>query len=164
MKLSNTVRSRLLLVTAGTLGLYVSISALSRGWLQALAALAVCAVFWQLSRWYYTTEPVPLVIPSSWPTEEMIQAGCISQYQPAPGQHLSTYEEWVYNTSGGTVDRIRDMLTAEFRAMAAAAPGAVHPAYDLKGQRYQDPESDTYIEWLLAIPLCLIVGFAWLIS
>jgi len=59
---------------------------------------------------------------SAWPTEEMIQAGCISQYQPLPGKFFATYDEFADNTSSGTVGAIRAMLIAEFIAMIRARP------------------------------------------
>jgi len=59
---------------------------------------------------------------AAWPTEEMIQAGCISQYQPLPGKFFATYGVWANNTSTGTVDRIRSMLISEFKAMIGARP------------------------------------------
>jgi hypothetical protein len=59
---------------------------------------------------------------SAWPTEEMIQAGCISQYQPLPGEFFTTYGVWANNTSTGTVDRIRSMLISEYKAMIGARP------------------------------------------
>lgn len=53
------------------------------------------------------------------PTEEMIQAGCLSQ-QATP--EFATYDDWCDNHSGGIIERIRGYLQKDYLAMLAAAP------------------------------------------
>ena len=53
------------------------------------------------------------------PTEEMIQAGCLSQ-QSTP--EYDNYEDWCNSHSGGIIERIKSYLRKDYRAMLAAAP------------------------------------------
>ena len=59
------------------------------------------------------------------PTEEMIQAGCLSQ-QATP--EYDNYDDWFNSHSGGIVERISNYLRKDFRAMLAAAPDAIAQA------------------------------------
>lgn len=51
------------------------------------------------------------------PTEEMIQAGCLSQ-QATP--EYDNYDDWFNSHSGGIVERIRNYLRKDYCAMLAA--------------------------------------------
>ena len=53
------------------------------------------------------------------PTEEMIQAGCLSQ-QATP--EYDNYDDWCSSHSSGIIERIRNHLRKDFCAMLAAAP------------------------------------------
>jgi hypothetical protein len=52
------------------------------------------------------------------PTEAMIRAACLNQSKA----QFSTYEEWFDSHSSGVAERIRDLVTGDYRAMLAAAP------------------------------------------
>lgn len=55
------------------------------------------------------------------PTEAMIRAGCYSDYSPLPGERpWKDYAEWENNTSSGVVDRVRQLVVKDYRAMVAA--------------------------------------------
>jgi mannitol-1-phosphate/altronate dehydrogenase len=52
------------------------------------------------------------------PTDEMLDAACISQ-----GGYISTtFKEWADKHSNGIVERIRNYLSGDYKAMLSAAP------------------------------------------
>jgi hypothetical protein len=53
------------------------------------------------------------------PTEEMLQAGCLSQ-QATP--EYTNYEDWCNSHSGGIIERIKGYLRKDYFAMLDAAP------------------------------------------
>jgi hypothetical protein len=62
------------------------------------------------------------------PTEAMIRAACLNQSKA----QFSSYEEWLDSHSSGVSERIRDLVSGDYRAMIAAAPAiaTVAPAVD----------------------------------
>jgi hypothetical protein len=54
------------------------------------------------------------------PTEEMIQAGCLTQST----ERFDSYAKWWDSHSSGVSERIRNLLIKDYRAMTAAAPAA----------------------------------------
>jgi hypothetical protein len=53
-----------------------------------------------------------------YPTDEMLDAACISQ----AGYIDTTFKEWADKHSNGIVERIRNYLSADYKAMLSAAP------------------------------------------
>ena len=70
--------------------------------------------------------PMALAVPDGWklvpvePTEEMIQAACLTQSNVQVG----SYSEWRDNHSSGISERIRELVVRDYHAMLAAFPAA----------------------------------------
>ena len=74
------------------------------------------------------------------PTEEMIQAGCLSQ-QATP--EYDNYDDWFNSHSGGIVERIRNYLRKDFRVMLAAAPEPIAQAVQPKNEASKQLPGDS---------------------
>jgi hypothetical protein len=65
-----------------------------------------------------------LKVPDGWqlvpvePTYEMLDAACISQC----GYIDTTFKEWAEKHSNGIIERIRNYLSGDYKAMLSAAP------------------------------------------